>query len=152
MDWQFLILSYFNNYFIVLFLAVIGLFIFLNYKKRVLDYALALSLAQLISEGLKYIANTPRPTPIRPDIVFEGGSFPSTHTTMAFTAFFFLLISLKVSSKAIILISFTGALLIGYLRIISHAHYLTDVLAGIIIALLPALVFRYYDVSERRLS
>lgn len=152
MDWQLLILGYFNNYFIVVFLSIIAVYVFINYRKRFLDYFFAIIISQLISEGLKYVFNTPRPIPIRPDIIFEGASFPSTHTTLAFAGFFFLLISIKVRSRLVLIMTLLGAILIGYLRIISHAHYLTDVLAGIIIALVPAVIFRYYDVSERRIK
>lgn len=152
MDWQLFILGYFNNYFIVIYLVLNGIYILINYRQRLLDFVLAITLSQFISEGLKFIFNSPRPMPIRPDIMFEGGSFPSTHTTIAFTAFFFLLISLKNSSKLISFLSLVGAVLIAFLRIISHAHYLTDVLAGIIIAIVPTIIFRYYDISERRIK
>lgn len=149
---------------ITVILAVIAVFfyLYLHKKGRILDFIIALTLAVSVSEGFKFYFNTPRPVST---LNLEGGAFPSTHATVAYTAFFFYLLvchtftqgkgtSFKELRKpkeaaffiAIFLLSFASAML----RILAVAHYLTDIIAGIILGLLISFVFVYYDLTARR--
>lgn len=160
-----------DQIFIFIYILVLFVIIYLKFRSRVLDFGLALFIGAAISEGIKYLVNKPRPamSPILTDItrVFEGSSFPSTHTTIAFTAFFFyLLVCLfppkkknRGDSNNIILnkyiqliLFFVGAFIIGGLRIVVGAHFPIDVFAGIILGFIIALPFRYYDVVSRRVK
>ena len=161
-------LNYLADFLVLAHLVGILLYIFLNYKSRILDYFFSLLLAVGMSEGLKFLLDKPRPV-----LDLEGGSFPSTHAALAFNALFFVLLACHTlskhqnregrwfqilnyfgnmtKSKFLILIS-TTAISVGILRIVTGAHYIEDVLAGILVGFLAAGVFRYYDVSARRLK
>lgn len=151
-------------------LAVIGsvfvmfLYLLLHKKSRVIDFVVAIILAISASEGLKFFFNTPRPETA---LEIEGGSFPSTHTTVAYTAFFFYLVvchtlnkekGLKfkeLSSKLELTyfsLLFSLSFLTGMLRLLASAHYLIDIIAGIILGLIVSLLFTYYDVNARRIK
>ena len=62
------------------------------------------------------------------------GSFPSGHTTTAFTVF--LIGSLVIQKKWLIPVGFIYALLVGYSRIYLAQHFPTDVAGGMIAALI----------------
>ena len=160
--------NYLADFLVLAHLVGILLYIFLNYKSRILDYFFSLLLAVGMSEGLKFLLDKPRPV-----LDLEGGSFPSTHAALAFNALFFVLLACHTlskhqnregrwfqilnyfgnmtKSKFLILIS-TTAISVGILRIVTGAHYIEDVLAGILVGLFATGVFRYYDVSARRLK
>ena len=145
-----------NSIAIYILVGSIGALVYLKKRSRFLDFFLALGLAGLISEGLKYIVNRPRPL-LGIERGFEGSGFPSTHTSIAFAAvFFWVLVCHSFSSKesrgkgmALICALVAGALFVGVLRILSGAHYPIDVFAGAIIGMLAVLPFRYYDVRAR---
>lgn len=163
-------LAYFLNQYLIfiLFFTVLYLTYRIN-KSRVFDFILASGLAVLISEGIKYVVNRPRPDPS-----FEGSSFPSSHTSVAFVAFFFYLFCVKnpkwLSGKLkiggggmtvdrskfiwslTVFMVLLEAVLVGLLRVYVGAHYLTDVVAGIFVGFIAVLPFIFYDVSGRRLS
>lgn len=134
--------------------------IFFKYKKQLFDFVFILLIASGISESLKYLVHAPRPKPLLPELTFEGGGLPSTHTTLAFSAlFFYLFVCQRLISKkrrvgkrnyimdAILAILAIG---VGVFRIISKAHFVGDVVAGGIIGLSISLVFTYYDISIRK--
>ncbi len=87
--------------------------------------------AMLITHGLKHIINKERP---------DGGnySFPSGHTTSAFSAATFLHIRYgwKVGVPALALASF-----VGYSRIYARRHDVWDVMAGAGVGIGSALLF-----------
>ncbi len=161
-------INYLADFFVLFHLGVIFLYIFINYKNKVLDYLFSLLLAVSISEGIKFFFDKPRPV-----LELEGGSFPSTHATIAFNAVFFVLLAChtlstqqnregkwfmllrkfeSMTKKQFLIIAFVLAFVIGILRIVTGAHYLEDVLAGVAVGLVASSVFRYYDVSARRLK
>jgi membrane-associated phospholipid phosphatase len=84
---------------------------------------------------LKYIVNRPRPSTqdslIIPASDMGSPSFPSGHTTMAFSTAAAL--SLAYPKWYVILPSYAWAFTVGYSRMYLGVHYPTDVLAGAII-------------------
>ncbi len=68
-------------------------------------------------------------------------SFPSGHTTAAFICFFTIVLTCK--NKLIKYLSFVIAFLIGFSRIYLKVHFLSDVLAGVVVALLLSLLSVY---------
>ena len=94
----FYILTFLNVYLVLGLLFIIGLTIFRIDRIRLLDYVICLFLGIVVSESIKYVINSPRPIPMY-GMNFEGGSFPSTHTTMAFTGFFFYLFCTKFNKN-----------------------------------------------------
>jgi hypothetical protein len=65
--------------------------------------------------------------------IHYGGSFPSGHTTQAFTMYF--LLCLLIDKKWIVPIGFIGAMLVGYSRVYQAQHFPLDVAGGIFVAL-----------------
>jgi len=126
-----------------------------------LDYILAIIAVAAISEVIKYITNIPRP---ESTYIFEGGSFPSGHTAVAFTAFFFYMMAChtlsmendgegqgQVQNWLVVGLVLVLAVFVSILRVAIGAHYIFDIFAGIILAFLISLPFRYYDVSGRKI-
>ena len=153
---------------VALHLLVVFLYIFVNHKNKVLDYLFFLLLTVALSEGLKFFIDKPRPV-----LELEGGSFPSTHTAVAFNAAWFVLFAChtlskhqnregkwflllnkfeSMTKKQFLSIIFAFAFVIGALRVLSGVHYIIDVIAGGLFGLLTAVVFKYYDVSARKLK
>jgi membrane-associated phospholipid phosphatase len=97
---------------------------------------------------------------MRPSVVLSGESlhfieglyikkkfsFPSGHTTAAFTYFVFMALTLNKRGGVLALLLF--AVLVGFSRIYLAQHFLQDVVAGSILGLLLA-SFGYYVVSEK---
>lgn len=71
----------------------------------------------------------------------EGFSFPSGHTTGASAAMMALFLSSKNKKKSVL--GFVVVLLVGISRNYLIAHYPTDVIAGVIIGLISAIVSYY---------
>ena len=161
-------LNTFVDILVVLYVFGILVYIYLNYKNKVLDFLFSLLLAVGFSEGIKFFVDKPRPI-----LGVEGGSFPSTHTAIVFNAAFFVLIACHTLSKNqnregkwflvinwfggmtkkyFIILIFLISFGVGALRVISKAHYIEDILFGIVIGLSMAIPFKYYDVSARRLK
>lgn len=151
---------------LTLYLSIIILYLHLIFNKRgrIVDFTLALMTAIASSYTIKYLTGVSRPEGI---LIFNDSSFPSMHTTLAFTVFFFFLnVCHKLTTEkgfrftefrqgrnlalAIILGLLSTAT--GLLRFISTAHHLTDVFAGIILGLIISLFFAYYDFSMRRVK
>lgn len=161
-------LNLFADIIVIFYIIGVLIYIYLNYRNKILDFFFSLLLAVGASEGLKFFVDKPRPIG-----GLEGGSFPSTHTTLVFNAFCFLLVACHILSKPenregkwIMAINWLGSMTkkhflvimflisagVGILRVVSRAHYIEDVLFGILLGLVMAIPFRYYDVSARRLK
>lgn len=150
--------------------STVLLVLYLTYrinKDKILDFLLSIGLALVLSEGLKYLFNQPRP-----DATFEGSSFPSTHSSVAFAVFFFYLLCvrnprylykvLKIGEDKLtdrrfafsmsVFVVLLSAVLVALLRVYISAHYLTDVIAGIFVGFIAIIPFLFYDVSSRRVK
>lgn len=154
----------FSNLAVIGSILVLSVYLILHKKSRLVDFGIALILAVSASEGLKFFFNTSRPESL---LSIEGGSFPSTHTTIAYTVFFFYLVvchSLsrgkglnfkELSSKkelTYFILLFMLSFAAGMLRLLAVAHYLIDIIAGIILGLIISLLFTYYDFAMRRIK
>ncbi len=165
--------DFIDNFAIFIYVFIVGVLIYKRFRNKFLDYVGILVLSSAISEGLKYIIAKPRPA-LGIEKGFEGASFPSTHSTIVFTAFFFFLFAchsmsfiksrregvksthssrVEVSENIfVIVLLFLGALTVGALRILVGAHYPVDVLAGAVLGFLISLPFRYYDITIHKVK
>ncbi len=129
---------------------VLTLCLLIPQKTRKLGVYMALSLAigSLINDViLKEIIQRPRPfnytgwpeTFNFPNFVGKPSSwsFPSGHTASSFAAAFPLLLKAK---KKFGIPAFVLAFLIGLSRIYVHVHYPTDVLAGMVVGMVSAVI------------
>jgi uncharacterized protein (TIRG00374 family) len=94
-------------------------------------------IATLLSQGIKYFLNMPRPPKVLDveQMILIGEShgwysFPSGHTTAAFTLAGLLCLQRWIPSKIKIAL-LVGALLVGLSRIAVGVHWPQDVLAGV---------------------
>lgn len=78
--------------------------------------------------AIKYLVQRPRPLPE----VFDGYSFPSGHSTIV--AVFFLALIFVINKKEIVSVLAVFALIaIPLSRVVLGAHYLSDVVAGLLL-------------------
>jgi membrane protein YqaA with SNARE-associated domain/acid phosphatase family membrane protein YuiD len=117
-------------------IAVVVIIMYMKDKKFGIKLIYALLLASVIMLSLKYLINEPRPYLVLDNVHLlanEGHepSFPSGHTTLAFT----LAVSLLHYSKKIGILFLIWAMIVGYSRVYVGVHYPFDVLAGIIIGI-----------------
>lgn len=102
-------------------------------EKNSYEVAVSLIATAAITEGLKIINNRPRPyetypTLIYPDSYESGKSFPSAHTSLAFSTATSLLLTTKKWYVAIP--AYAWATSVGYSRMYLGQHYPSDVIAG----------------------
>ncbi|AIJ06145.1 lipoprotein B [Methanocaldococcus bathoardescens] len=117
-------------------IAITILIILIKNRKFGIKLISILFLAVIILFSLKYLINEPRPYLVLENVhllCYEGNepSFPSGHTTLAFT----LATSLLYYSRKIGLLFLIWAIFVAYSRVYVGVHYPFDVLAGIIIGI-----------------
>ncbi len=102
----------------------------------------AVFIGGLIGEiGLKHLIARPRPFVTNPDVVLSvsppsGYSFPSGHSCSSFAAATVLFVkNKKIGIPAVIL-----ACLIVFSRLYNYVHYPSDVICGMILGILSAIV------------
>lgn len=101
-------------------------------QKQSFEVIGSLAIATVTTQLLKRIVNRPRPyesyTGIYPDVFESGKSFPSGHTTTAFST----ATSLTLTTKKwyIAVPAFAWATSVGYSRMYLGEHYPSDVLMG----------------------
>ena len=121
-------------------------------------YALIVGLANVISASItQLLKHTLFNEVVRPKKFFEGihdiylvpgvdnylyNSFPSGHSTCAFSLYFAL--ALILENKKYKLLFFILALLVGYSRIYLSQHFLEDVYAGSLIGTITTIVVFYF--------
>lgn len=122
------------------------LLIFLKNKKTGIHIAVNLGLSALVNFTIKQIIQRPRPVGHR--IIDESGySLPSGHSmvSMAFYGFLIYLIYKNVKNKylktALIILLTLLIISIGVSRIYLGVHYVSDVLAGFLVAIAYLVIF-----------
>lgn len=96
----------------------------------------ALAINTVITQGLKYAINRERPYEKYPTVIYpyqidNDPSFPSGHTSTAFTTATSL--SIQFKKWYVVVPAYAWAASVGYARMYLGEHYPTDVLAGAVI-------------------
>lgn len=141
--------------------CIVLLMCFYNY-----GYAAFIALSNIISAIItQTLKHTVFSDQVRPAKYFEGvaelklipwvenyfyNSFPSGHTTAAFTTFFCL--SLILENKYLKFLMFVSAFLIGFSRVYLSQHFLNDVYAGSLIGVMIALLFYQFIFRSERVK
>jgi len=82
--------------------------------------------------------------------IMVSHSFPSGHTTSAFSMF--LLFSIFVKNRALALLFFVMALMVGYSRMYLGQHFFVDVYGGAIIGTMLTVIIYYFLDSVLKFS
>lgn len=132
------------------------LLIFLKNKKTGIRIAINLGLSALVNFTIKQIIQRPRPVGHR--IIDESGySLPSGHSmvSMAFYGFLIYLIYKNVKNKylkTVLIVLLTILIIsIGVSRIYLGVHYVSDVLAGFLVAIAYLVIF-IHAINNVKLS
>lgn len=132
------------------------LLIFLKNKKTGIHIAINLGLSALVNFTIKQIIQRPRPVGHR--IIDESGySLPSGHSmvSMAFYGFLIYLIYKNVKNKylktTLIVLLTLLIISIGVSRIYLGVHYVSDVLAGFLVAIAYLVIF-IHAINNVKLS
>lgn len=112
-------------------------------KRYGVETAISVGIGQGISVGLKHLFNRPRPYESWPDIIHPvnygtGPSFPSGHTTLAFSTAASMAFSRKQWFVTLPVTLWAGS--VGYSRMYLGRHYPTDVLGGLIVGIASGLL------------
>ncbi|XRO75232.1 phosphatase PAP2 family protein [Methanocaldococcus sp. 28A] len=131
-------------------IAISILIILIKNRKFGIKLIFVLFLATVIAFSLKYLINEPRPYLVLGNVhllCYEGyeSSFPSGHTTLAFT----LATSFLYYSRKIGLLFLIWAILVAYSRVYVGVHYPFDIIAGMIIGVLCGFLIKI-DKSKVR--
>ncbi len=126
---------------------LITLFLLVNkkYRKAGLMLLVAISLSTLLGEGiLKHLIQRQRPFTHIPGFKLlisrpSGYSFPSGHSAVSFAAAIILSKNFKKYTAGF----FTLASLIAFSRLYLYAHYPTDVICGIALGAISAMITIY---------
>lgn len=127
----------------VLLLALVLFVCFKKYRRLALLLVIAYCLSGIFSQLLKNLITAPRPLVYFKELGYSlnidtfkncgigYSSFPSGHTTSAFTLA--TVLSFYLRNRYVTLFTFVAALLVGYSRIYLANHFLIDVLFGMIV-------------------
>lgn len=126
--------------------VIFVLFFLWKDKKQLLLIILSIIISTIIVHFVKgsVFINQPRPLEALPQLkniihtipnieIHLVGSFPSGHTTQAFTMF--ILLCLLYNKNWILWLGFILAILVGYSRVYQAQHFPIDVAGGIIVAI-----------------
>lgn len=110
-----------------------------NFKRQTINIAVANAIGAAVFTTLKYTVKEERPDQS------DDLSFPSGHTTIAFTNAAILYYEYKDSNLWYASSGFLFATATGILRIANNRHYTSDVLAGAGIGLASGLLVSYWN-------
>ncbi len=141
-----------ESFYIVL--PLIAIFLYLKKDMNFYSYMIIAVALFVISEVLKYIFAEPRPCSL-PSLSWinqvgceSSYSFPSNHATVLTGLTFFV-----GKYKYIRVLYVIWLILVLFGRVYLGAHYLTDVIAGVIISLIIAYIaYRYREKANRLLN
>jgi undecaprenyl-diphosphatase len=115
-----------------------------NFVPELISFLIIVLLGGIIIQFLKHTFDKPRPLKLFQEILHQpinvigeqlrDFGFPSGHTFLAFSSAVY--ISDKVKKKYITILVFFLALLVGISRILVGAHFLSDVIGGVVIGIL----------------
>ncbi len=127
--------------------VAIAIIVLLSKKKKpILNSFLAAVLGKAIEESIKLIPYFYRARPFIDQKVtllvtgYQTSSFPSGHTLVSFA----LALPLLYYNKRLGVIATVIAVLVGFSRVFVGVHYLSDVLGGVLIAVLSVIVAHYF--------
>lgn len=110
-----------------------------NFKQQTINIVVANAIGAAVFTTLKYTVNEERPDQS------DDLSFPSGHTSIAFTNAALLYYEYKDSNVWYASSGFLFATATGILRIANNRHYTSDVLAGAGIGLASGLIVSYWN-------
>ncbi|MEM0149819.1 MAG: phosphatase PAP2 family protein [Candidatus Micrarchaeaceae archaeon] len=129
----------------LLVLPLLAIYMFARRDKNVYTFVVAVVLFYIISDAIKYIVREPRPCSV-PELSWINAagcessySFPSNHATVLTGLPAFL-----GRYRYVRLLYVVWLLLVLFGRVYLGAHYLTDVIAGVLISIIFAyILYRY---------
>ena len=141
----------FGDWYIIIGIIILSFIFYKKYFKFILTNAVLIT---LINQCLKFLIQRPRPSGFQ--IIEVGGySFPSGHAMIS-TAFygfiFYLIYKSNLSNRYKIVLAIIVTLLIVLIcisRVYLGVHYLTDVIAGVSLAILYLSVYTYLLKQKR---
>lgn len=138
---------YFVSFISQKLIAIIGLLCFVVARSNfelLNSGMLIVILAYASSEAIKVIVKRPRPpSPFLGQVA--DTSFPSSHTAVAFAAAFAYMY--YGSNELFLILFFILAFLVALGRVLSGAHYVSDVIAGAILAFIVASLGYYFNLG-----
>jgi membrane-associated phospholipid phosphatase len=150
-------ITYVGDGVVVLAVAVIYMFIRLRHAFLIgISYLLSSLVTQLLKNlvfkhnprPVAFFENTKFPLRLVPDVEMNHwNSFPSGHSSAAFTLFFCL--ALITENTKLKLIYFILSLLVAFSRVYLSQHFLVDIYAGSIIGVVTAiLIFKWMETAS----
>ena len=112
-------------------------------KRYAVETGITVGIGQAMSIGLKHLFKRPRPYMRFPDVIHPvnygtGPSFPSGHTTLAFSTATSLALTRKQWTVTVPITLWAGS--VGYSRMYLGRHYPTDVLGGIAVGIVSGIL------------
>ncbi len=143
----------------VLTVGMLALIYFVKNKKLFIKWACIYgAVTSIIISGLKYYFDAPRPLMLLPGRLhivtwmsqaFEY-SFPSGHTTGAFSAASFLIVYFGIQNKQVQLVAFLAAAACGISRIYLAQHFPIDVAIGAFLGLVLGGLVGFFGFRNKR--
>jgi membrane-associated phospholipid phosphatase len=153
------LISWFGNVPISLYMALITAFLFFIFKYRREALFVLLTLTSgIVSSGLKFLINRPRPTKSLVRIIEHAKqqSFPSGHTLFYVVFFGFLMLLMYLLKTIPVYIRLTVTIVcagmiffVPFSRIYLGAHWFTDVLGGFIMGLICLYLLSHLYLKRR---